>query len=274
VPDPVTFFRLYDPMRQSLMATTAFLTPPGASAPTTVNGDPEVRSDVLLDLNTGSSPGNNPWAQKVGIPGIPGIPNRTGGVINTFASGARQKTNFLDFIVAGRVDLNPYICSPTGIVQLGNDEGMYLPLLALLEPNPATIPVSESLFPRNGDTETTQPLAGDGNGFFGSYEGYTYGDPHITRVQWGNGPVPSTPPGQGSCTAGPTVPFPASLPWDHFTDYPVYHDVFFYNPDVRKFVVKTLTGKTLGPEPVITFEELLGLSDFGLVDFKPRRDQL
>ena len=89
-----------------------------------------------------------------------------------------------------------------------------------------------------------------------------------------SGPVPSTPPGQGSCTAGPAVPFPASLPWDHFTDYPVYHDVFFYNPDVRKFVVKTLTGKTLGPEPVITFEELLGLSDFGLVDFKPRRDQL
>ena len=33
---------------------------------------------------------------------------------------------------------------------------------------------------------------------------------------------------------------PAARSWNHFTGYPVYHDVFFYNPDVRKFVVQLL----------------------------------
>jgi hypothetical protein len=138
---------------------------------------------------------------------------------------------------------------------------VYLPLTTLLEPKPKTVSVSEAEFPRVGDTETTQPLAGDGNGFFDSYEGYTFGDPNIQRVQWGNGPFPTAPPAQGSCTAGPTLPFPPSLAWNHFTDYPVYHDIFFYNPDVRKFVVETLTGKPLAGEPAITFPELTGLLD-------------
>jgi hypothetical protein len=40
------------------------------------------------------------------------------------------------------------------------------------------------------------------------------------------------------------LPIPPSLPWDHATDYPFWHDFFFYNPDVRKFVVRTLTGNT------------------------------
>jgi hypothetical protein len=256
VPDPVAFFRLYVPMRQSLMPTTDFLTLPGAGNPANVNNNPEVRSDVLLDLNAGSSSGNNPWAQRVGIQRGS---SKEGGVINTFATGARQKTSFLDFLVPGRVNHNPYVCSATGIVELGDGQGVYLPLTTLLESKPKTVSVSEAEFPRVGDTETTQPLAGDGNGFFDSYEGYTFGDPNIQRVQWGNGPFPTAPPAQGSCTAGPTLPFPPSLAWNHFTDYPVYHDVLFYNPDVRKFVVETLTGKPLADEPVITFPELNGL---------------
>lgn len=257
-PDSVAFFRLYCPMRQSLMPTTDFLTPPGASNPKNVNDDPEVRSNVLLDLNAGSSAGNNPWAQKIGIQSGA---TKEGGVINTFASGARQRSSFLDFLIPGRINANPYICSSTGIVQLGSNQGMYLPLTELLEPKPKTVAVSESSFPRIGDTETTRPLAGDGNGFFDSYEGYTFGDPNIQRVQWGNGPFPSTSPAQGSCTAGPTLPFPPSLNWNHFTDYPVFHVVFFYNPNVRKFVVETLTGKTLADEPVATFAELTALLD-------------
>jgi hypothetical protein len=46
------------------------------------------------------------------------------------------------------------------------------------------------------------------------------------------------------------------------TDYPVYHDVFFYNPDVRIFVVTTLTGQTPAPEQVITRRELNRLARF------------
>jgi hypothetical protein len=261
-PDPITFFRLYDPMRQSLMPTTDFLTPPGSNTRENVNNDPSVRSDVLLDLNTGSSPGNNPWAQTVGIPGIPGTPNIDGGVINTFSTGAREKKRLLDFVIPGLVDLNPFVCSPTGIVQLSDNQGVFLPLIDLLRPNPTPIPVTESVFARVGDTETTQPLAGDGNGFFDSYEGYTYGDPHIARVQWGNGPYPAITPDQGSCTAPVSLPIPPSLPWDRVTDYPVYHDVFFYNPDVRIFVVTTLTGQTPAPEQVITRRELNRLARF------------
>jgi hypothetical protein len=254
VPDPVAFFRLYNPMRQSLMPTSDFLVSPGGSVATNVNSDPSLRSDVLLDLNALSTPGNNPWVSRVGIPG------GQGGVIATFASGAREKTNFLDLIVPGLINKNPYICSAVGIVQLGNGQGDFLPLLDLLAPNPKVIPVSESLFPRVGDDEPTEQLSGDGNAFFESYLWTFPGDPTVTLVQWGNGPPPSSPPDGGACPAPSTLP--DGVAWSHQTDYPVYHDVFFYNPDVRKFVVSTLTGQTPRPEVAITPRELLGLVRF------------
>jgi hypothetical protein len=258
-PDPNTFFRLYDPMRQSLMVTTDFLTPSGGGSPTNVNSDPTLRSNVILDLNANTSPGSNPWALLVGIPGPP----KVGGVINTFATGARQRADVLDFVVPARVNQNDYVCTASGIVQLPAGEGSYLPLTGLLTLNPVLSPVSQALFPQVGNTETDPPLNGDENAFFASYEGNVYMDPNITRIQWGNGPVPTTDPGVGSstgaCNTAPTWPMPPSMPWTYRTDYPVYHDVFFYNPDVRKFVVKTLTGETLASEPVITASELAEL---------------
>ncbi len=42
----------------------------------------------------------------------------------------------------------------------------------------------------------------------------------------------------------------------------MYHDVLFYNPDVRKFVVSTLTGRNTRPEVVITPSELVELLTF------------
>jgi hypothetical protein len=263
-PDPVKFFRLYDPMRQSLMPITDFVTPSGGGVAQSVNDDPDVRSDILLDLNATSGPGNNPWARLVGIPGHPAL----GGVINTFAPGARQEVKASDFTTAGQVNANNYVCSATGITQLASGQGSYLPLQALLEPSPALVPVSASLFGQVGTTEQDQPLAGDGNGYFASYEGYTYGDPKITRVQWGNGPVPTRNPGVGSgpgkpCNTAPEWPLPNGLAWGAETDYPVYHDVFFYNPDVRNFVVKTLTSKSLpSDEPVIETSELSDLLNY------------
>jgi len=257
-PDPTTFFRLYDPNRQTLMATSDFLLPPGQITPTNVNDDPTLRSDVLLDLNAGSSPGHNPWVVNVGIRGVP----KQGGVIATFASGARQKTSPLDFVIPGRVNQNDYVCTLTGIVQLSDNEGFFLPLLELLRPNPMVIPVSQSLFARIGDNEVNRPLSGDGNGFFESYLGNFLNDPHVTLVRWGNGPVPTTPPSASTCNADAPNPLPAGVAWGNLTDYPVYHDVFFYNPDVRKFVVTTLTGVIPGPEAVITRMEWLGLLRF------------
>ena len=73
-------------------------------------------------------------------------------------------------------------------------------------------------------------------------------------MKWGNGPPPTTPPGPGQCTLESAL-----VSWGHETDYPVFHDVLFYNPGVRDLVVKTLPGQDPGPEPVITPQELVGL---------------
>jgi hypothetical protein len=64
--------------------------------------------------------------------------------------------------------------------------------------------------------------------------------------------MPPTPP--TGCLAASAVP-----DWTNETDYPVYHDVFFYNPDVRRFIVTIVTGRTPAPEPVITSDELVDL---------------
>lgn len=223
-PDPTKFFRQYDPMRQCLMPTYDFLAENSIAALTNVNQDPTLRSDVLLDLNAASTPGNNPWATLVGT-------KKDGGVIATYATGAREKTSIEDFFVAGQVNQNPYIQTVTSITELGENEGVFLPLLSLLtQLHPTTIPVSESEFPRIGDEENKEELAGDGNAPFVSYLSTFAGDSNIKLVQWGNGPVPDSVTGD--------------VVWTYFTDYPVYHDVFFYNPEVRQFVVNTLTGSS------------------------------
>jgi hypothetical protein len=243
-PDPIAFFRLYNPMRQSLMATSDFLVTPGSSTATNVNGDPSLRSEVLLDLNALSTPGSNPWVRLVGTA------DGQGGVIPTFASGARKRPpgNIRVFFVPGLINRFPYISTAIRIEQLGDGRGDFLPLLDLLKPHPKVVPVSQSLFPRVGDEEPTQQLAGDGNAPFTSYLSTFSGDPSVTLAQWGNGPPPSD--------------LPDGVAWNRETGYPVYHDVFFYNPDVRRFVVSTLTGRTPGPEEVIRPAELDGLARF------------
>ena len=218
--------------------------------PEDVNNDPTVANEVTIDLNTGSSPGNNPWAIRIGVQTPKG---KVGGVIGLLSSGARDKSStlpLLDFLIAGRANNNPFICSPVGINQIPDNEGKYIPLIRLLDPikMPPLQNVSDSPFARVGDTEMNQPIAGDGNGFLESYEGYTLGDPNITRVQFGNGPMPTSDPGQGKCSLAPVSPIAPDAVWDHFTDYPAWHDVMFTNPDIRKYVVTTLTGKTPPPK--------------------------
>lgn len=242
-PNATTFFRQYVPMRQSLMPTYDFLAINNGTALTNVNDDPALRSDVLLDLNGASTEGNNPWAATVGTT------SGTGGVIATYATGAREKTSFDDFLIAGLVNKNSFIATITSITELGPGEGVYLPLLYLLtQLNPATIPVTDSEFPRTGDEENTETLAGDGNAPFVSYLSTFKGDAHITLAQWGNGDVPSEVTGD--------------VVWTHFTDYPVYHDVFFYNPGVRKFVIDTLTGTSSKLDSTLLPQERRALQDY------------
>ena len=181
IPDATKFFRLYTPMRRSLMATYNFLQSPGSDEYTNVNDLPEVRSDVLLDLNALSTPGNNPWLALIGIA------EGEGGAIATYATGARVKTSYKDFIIPGLIDKNPFISTLNYVVQLSDNEGSYLPLLALLEPNPTVIPVADSLFFRIGNTEEDDQLDGDGNGPFVSLIGDFAEDPKITLVQWAMG---------------------------------------------------------------------------------------
>lgn len=237
VPSATQFFRLYDPMRQSLMPTYPFLLKPGHTLLSTVNEDPSVRSDVLLDLNALSSPGHNPWLSLIGTT------TGEGGAIATYATGAREKTSYWDFIIPGLINKNPFISTLTSLVQLSHHQGSYLPLIELLKPKPSLITVSQSIFPRVGNTEVKQLLAGDGNAAFISYLGTFLNDPKITLVQWGNG-IP------------PTDISPAIL-WTKDTGFPVYHDVFFFNPDVAAFVIHTLTGKQVLPEPLLLNEYLL-----------------
>ncbi len=242
IPDATTFFRLYVPMRQSLMPTSAFLQKLNATTLVDINSDPAVRSDVLLDLNAKSRPGRNPWLKLVGTP-------TDGGVIATYATGAREKTQLRDFIVPGLVNQNPYISTVIGIDQLGLDQGTYLPLLdLLLQVKPTTVEVATSRFPRIGDDEVKEQLAGDGNGPFTSYRSTLGGDPNVEIIQWGNG---APPPG-----------LPQDVVWNRQTDYPVYHDVFFYNPDVRKLVVETLTGEPAKSVPAMTPDEWKNLQKF------------
>lgn len=242
-PNATTFFRQYVPMRQSLMPTYDFLAINNGLTLTNVNDDATLRSDVLLDLNAASTQGNNPWATTVGTT------SGTGGVIATYATGAREKTSFDDFIIPGLVNKNAFIATVTSITELGPGEGVYLPLIYLItQLDPATIPVADSEFPRTGDEENKETLAGDGNAPFVSYISTFKGDPHITLAQWGNGDVPAD-------VAGDVV-------WTYFTDYPVYHDVFFYNPGVRKFVVDTLTGTTSKLDPSLLPQERRQLQDY------------
>jgi hypothetical protein len=248
-PDPVAFFRLYTPMRQSLMPTSDFLLAPGSDLLSNVNDDPEIRSDVALDLNALSTPGSNPWAARVGKPANGIIPAQ-GGVIATFATGARQKTSALDFITPFLVDRNPYVNTLLTIEELPDNQGDFLPLLDLVtKTNPVAIPITSSKFQRTGTEGLIAPLAGDGNGPYTSYSATFPNDPKITLVQWGNGLLPSdiTP----------------AIRWTKRTPYPVYHDVFYFNPDVGDFVITTITGSAPTPDPLIASRrELADLQRF------------
>jgi len=268
-PDPVTFFRLYDSMRQRLMPTIPFLTLPGSATLIDVNADPALSPEVMLDLNAGSTPGHNPWVTAVGFP--IGTGGKNGGLIATFATGARDKTSFQDFTTEGLINSNAFICTAATIHQIapqvtpmcsgGDDLNCFLPLEALLEPvaDPPLVPVTASRFPRIGDTEVKQQLNGDGNGFMSSYLSTYPGDPNVTIVTWGNGDEPPAPPvPPAGCAAASSVPN-----WSMQTGYPVYHDVFYYNPNVRSFIVLTLTGSPTPPsETVITERELEELERF------------
>jgi hypothetical protein len=230
IPDATQFFRLYSPLRQSLMPIYDFLLPPGGSQYTNVNSDPSLRSDVLLDLNALSTNGHNPWLLRIGTA------TGEGGAYATYATGAREKKSIWDFIIPGLINKNPFINTLVTVDQLSDEQGSYLPLIHLLQPKPTLVPVADSPFPRIGDTENDEPLNGDGNVAFVSLLSTYSGDPKITLVQWGNGKPPAN--------------IPADVMWNRRTDYPVYHVVFYLNPDVVAFVISTLTGKKVGPQPI------------------------
>lgn len=230
VPDATQFFRLYTPLRQSLMPIFNFLLRPRGSQYANVNDDPSLRSGVLLDLNALSANGHNPWLSRIGTA------TGEGGAFATYATGAREKKSIWDFIIPGLINKNPFINTLVTVNQLSDEQGSYLPLIHLLQPKPTLVSVADSLFPKIGDTENDEPLNGDGNVPFVSLLSTFSGDPKITIVQWGNGKPPAN--------------IPANVIWNRRTGYPVYHVVFYLNPDVVAFVINTLTGKKMYPEPI------------------------
>lgn len=159
------------------MPTYDFLQRPGSSQYTNVNDDPSLRSDVLSDLNALSTTGNNPWLSRIGTP------TGEGGAYGTYATGAREKTSILDFIIPGLIDKNPFVDTLVTVDKLSDEQGGYLPLIRLLQPKPILVPAVESLFPRIGDTENSPPLSGDGNVPFVSLLSRSETDPR-SMGQW------------------------------------------------------------------------------------------
>lgn len=233
-PDPSTFFRLYTPLRQDLMPTFDFLVQPGASQPTNVNDRPSERSNVSLDLNGASVPGNNPWVTR--------ITNAGGSVTVTFAPGARQTTQGVvyDFLHPGAVNENPFVDTPIQIQQTTYRRSKYLPLTSLLYPRPQNHlrSVGSSPFFMLGNREIAGPVEGDnqvpfvsGIADYESLNGKAV-DPNVSIVLWGNGSPDNL-----------ALPYGPIERWTMQTRYPVLHDYFFTNLNVDSFVVSTLTGK-------------------------------
>jgi hypothetical protein len=232
-PDPTAFFRLYTPIRQDLMPTFNFLVTPGRKKPTNVNDRTPDRSNLSLDLNAASTPGNNPWAAKV-------VADR-GTVTVTFAPVARQTTQgvIYDFQHPGAVDANPFADTPIKVVQTLNRRARFLPLTALLYPRPQNHlqPVAAYPFRLLGDREISGPMEGDNQVPFVSgiadYESMNcqHVDSNVSIVLWGNG-----------SPDGLNLPYGPVERWTMQSDDPLLHDYFFANPDVDNFVVRTLSG--------------------------------
>jgi hypothetical protein len=232
-PDPTTFFRLYTPSRQDLMPTFNFLVTPGASAPSNVNDQPDERSNLSLELDGASTPGNVPWAAKIVACG--------GTVTVTFAPGARQTTQgvLYDFEHEGAVDANPFTDTPVGIDQTADRRSKMLPLSAMLYPRPQDHLESVGRYPfySLGDQEESGPLEGDNQVPFVSgiadYESLNgeFVDPGVSIVLWGNG-----------SPNGLALPYGPIERWTMQSGYPLLHDYFFANPDVDRFVITTVSG--------------------------------
>ncbi len=157
-PDPVTFFRLYNPMRQRLMPTNDFLTRPGSTIPIDVNSDPTLRSDVQLDLNAASTEGDNPWAATVGVPD--GAGGKAGGVIAAFATGARGRRACPTFASAGSSTSSASSAPPSPSIRPSRGLGSTCPCWSCSSRTPSPSARSNRGFPASATPSPSSSSTG------------------------------------------------------------------------------------------------------------------
>ncbi|MDQ1305549.1 MAG: hypothetical protein QG671_1380 [Actinomycetota bacterium] len=173
----VSFLRQYNPLFRIVLPTNDFLYPSAAPepAPISINGRTGDRNELLLDLNSGSAAGRNPWtalASKVVVT----YP------VNVLAPPATAGSGSVSTAISDRTETG------TG--------GTVVPFTAFARDNQTGIPTVP------GQTWFREEMvadAGDGafplatmRGTFFDRDGVP--DPGIRVQQWGNGPSPQGRP--------------------------------------------------------------------------------
>lgn len=169
-PDPtmqqVNFLRAYNPLFRIVIPTYDFLYPTGANQPTNLDNDPANNNNLLLDLNSTSAPGRNPWALLVSKLGVT-YP------ANVVVQGNPSQTTIFDRTMRG-------------------EGGQIAPFTAFSAASPTTTPTAADEI---WYQEIVEPQAGDNAFPLRSMQGTLFDaagfpDPAVTVQQWGNEPPP------------------------------------------------------------------------------------
>lgn len=173
----VSFLRQYNPLFRIVLPTNDFLYSSDAQkpAPTSINGRPDDRNELLLDLNAGSAAGRNPWTALASTVVVT-YP------VNVLAPPATPGSGKVSTTLADRTE--------TGI------GGTVVPFTAFASDEPTVLPTVP------GQTWYREEMvadAGDGAFPFATMRGTFFDDagspdPGIRIQQWGNGPSPQGRP--------------------------------------------------------------------------------
>lgn len=208
-PDPsmqaINFLRAYNPLFRVVIPTYDFLYPPGANRPTNLDEDRANNNNLLLDLNSTSMPGSNPWARLVSKLGV------------TYAANV---------VVQGRPSQTAVFART-----MRGPGGEAAPFTEFSAPSPAATPTVA------GETwyqEVVEPQAGDNAFPLRSMQGTLFDaagfpDPAVNVQQWGNEP-------------SPTVGAPIGT-WRHTPD-DLSHNSFIAAPTVGDWVVAQISAES------------------------------
>lgn len=201
----VSFLRLYNPLFRLVLPTYPFvsLNRAGKEGLRTINGDPESRNELLLDLNATSAPGSNPWA------------SLADSLIVTYPVHVLAVPDTADTSTVLTAVADEQMVGPGGLV---------VPFTAFDRPSQRGIPTVAG---QRWYRETYEANAGDGAFPIRSMQEYFFDstgqpDPLIRVQQWGNGPSPTGTPKAEWVTARGNLS----------------HNLFIENPDITSWIAR------------------------------------